>query len=172
MQILESLRSRYTSRTKSDIARYVGEDAARFGELIKVFIEGPNRITQRATHPLGLCVKKNGKLIHPHLPELIKILQREGADRSLVRNILRTLQFVEIPSRHQGKLFERCMQLAGDAQSPIAIKVFAMTVAANISSNLPELKNELSILISQRLPYESAGFVSRGKKILKLLSVR
>jgi hypothetical protein len=172
MDILGSLRDRYTPRNNPQIAHYVGEDPDRFRELMRAFIEGPYRITQRAIHPVELCVKKKSQLIHPHLPELIKILYRKESDPSLVRNILRTLQFVDIPSRYQGKLFEKCMQLMSAPESPIAIKVFSMTVAANISSNLPELKNELSILISQRLPYESAGFISRGNKILKLLPVR
>jgi hypothetical protein len=49
------------------------------------------------------------------------------------------------------------------------VKVFGMTVLANLCEKLPELKNELRIIIEDQMPYGSAGFKSRGSKILKKL---
>jgi hypothetical protein len=43
------------------------------------------------------------------------------------------------------------------------------TVLANLVEKQPGLKSELRIIIEDELPYGSAGFLSRGKKILKKL---
>ena len=42
-----------------------------------------------------------------------------------------------------------------------------MTVLYNITLKIPELADELKIIIEDQMPYGSAGFKSRGKKILK-----
>jgi hypothetical protein len=52
-------------------------------------------------------------------------------------------------------------------KEPIAVKVFSMTVLANLSKSSPDIKKELRIAIEDQLPYGSAGFVSRAKKVLK-----
>jgi hypothetical protein len=44
-----------------------------------------------------------------------------------------------------------------------------MTVLLNIVKYVPELKEELKIIIEDQMPYASAGFQSRGKKTLKAL---
>lgn len=54
-------------------------------------------------------------------------------------------------------------------EGTIAVRVFAMTVLANLAKQLPELKNELIPLIEDQLPYGSAAFISRGRKLLKEL---
>jgi hypothetical protein len=44
-----------------------------------------------------------------------------------------------------------------------------MTVLFNIVKKYPELKDELKMSIEDQLPYGSAGFKSRGRRILKSL---
>lgn len=45
-----------------------------------------------------------------------------------------------------------------------------MTAIFNLSAKYPEIKPELKLLIEMQLPNGSAGFISRGKKILKKLN--
>jgi hypothetical protein len=54
-----------------------------------------------------------------------------------------------------------------NTKQPIAVRVFSMTVLCNLAGKLPELKNELIPLIEDQMPYGSAGFISRGRKVLK-----
>jgi hypothetical protein len=79
------------------------------------------------------------------------------------------LQFIDIPKKHQGVIADICFKSLIDKKEPIAIRVFSMTVIANLAAKIPELKNELIPIIEEQLPYASAGFVSRGKKVLKEL---
>jgi len=82
------------------------------------------------------------------------------------RNILRFLQDIEIPKRFYGIVTDRCFALM-DTKEPIAVRVFSMTVLANIAKQEPDLKKELRIAIEDQLPYASAGFLSRARKVLK-----
>ena len=86
------------------------------------------------------------------------------------RNTVRVLQFVDIPEEHMGKLADICFNYMGSAKEPIAVKVFSMTVLYHITLKIPELKNELLPLIEDLIPYGSAGFQNRGRKIIKSLT--
>jgi hypothetical protein len=44
-----------------------------------------------------------------------------------------------------------------------------MTVLSRIAAFHPELKNELRIIIEDTLPFASAAFISRAKKVLPQL---
>ncbi len=83
--------------------------------------------------------------------------------------MIRILQDVEIPRRLAGKIATVCFELFVAAKEPIAVKVFSMTVLANIARQEPELKNEIRILIEQQMPTGSAGFRLRGMKIVQQL---
>jgi hypothetical protein len=167
MNIRATLINHYSKKTIREVAKYADQKPTHFKQLMEVFLGSPYRISQRAAIPVELCVKKNNDLLTPYFSRLFSLLKKESTEDSLKRNILRTLQYVEVPNRYKGKILSLCFAFLADPKAPIAVRVFSMTVAANISSKLPEIKNELLIVIKDRLPYESAGFVSRGKKILQ-----
>jgi hypothetical protein len=62
-----------------------------------------------------------------------------------------------------------CFGYLSDPKEPIAVRVFSMTVLANMAKENPELKNEIIPIIEDQLPFGSAGFRSRGTKVLKIL---
>ncbi len=79
------------------------------------------------------------------------------------------LQNIEIPNKLQGLAATVCFQLLASQQEPVAVKVFSMTVLANITKVEPDLKDELRVLINEQMELESAAFKSRGNRILKML---
>lgn len=60
------------------------------------------------------------------------------------------LQFVTVPKALQGLTTDLCLAFLADAKEPVAIRVFAMTVLANMAAKVPELKNELIPLMKTR----------------------
>lgn len=150
-------------------ADFVGSNPKRFADLIDIFLDGPYRITQRASWPISICVEREPSLIKPHLTRILKELERPNAHDAVKRNIVRLLQFVPIQKSAQGRTIDNCFALLKDRKQPIAVRVFSMTVLANLVPEVPELKNELIPYIEDELPFGSAGFISRGKKILKAL---
>ena len=97
------------------------------------------------------------------------MLDKKDAHVAVKRNIMRLLQDIEIPQQLYGTLTDKCFTLL-DPKETIAVRVFSMTVLANIAKQEPDLKKELSIVIEDQLPYASAGFLSRAKQVLKELA--
>ncbi len=151
------------------IANYIGNQRSLFSELIQIFLTDSWRINQRAANPLILCIKNSPDLLTPHISSLLANLKKNNLHDAIKRNTLRLLKDVEIPKPLRGKTAGICFELLIDNKTPIAIKVFAMMVLSNLAMQLPELKNELLIHIEDQMPYGSAGFVSRGRKIIRKL---
>lgn len=150
------------------IVAYVGNDKKRFAELIYLFLGDEYRVTQRATWAITHCAEKYPSLILPHLKKIVSRLENP-APAAVKRNIIRIFQWIEIPENLQGRVAEMCFRFLCSKDEAIAVKVFSMTVLHNLSKLHPGLKNELRSAIEEQMPYASAGFKSRGKKILKAL---
>lgn len=170
MDLKREILQEHSKRQADKIVKYVGASPSRFKELVKVFLAGPYRVTQRAGWPLSICVEKYPDLATPHLSILLKHLNKPGIHDSVKRNTLRILQFIEIPKRLHGKVADICFTYLTDKQEPIAIHVFAMSALEPIARENPELKRELQIIIEDHLPFASAGYLSRARKVLKNLS--
>lgn len=169
MNLKEAILKEHSKNQCKRIVAFIGNNPSRFSELVNLFMSGPYRVTQRAAWPLSCCVENNPMLIEPHLKELLNYSTKPSAPQAVKRNIVRLLQFIEIPKRLQALTTEICFQLFSNKKEPIAVRVFSMTVLSNLAKKLPELKNELIPLIEDQLPYGSAGFISRGRKMLKEL---
>lgn len=169
MELKEVILRQHSKDQAIAISNYIGEDAIRFSELVSLFLGGPYRVTQRAALPLNLCVERNAKLIRPHLKEILQRLEQPLAPGVLKRNAVRLFQFITIPKSLHGQVAKICFRFFQNKKEAIAVRVFAMTVLANLAKELPELKNELIPLVEDEMPYGSAGFISRGRKVLKEL---
>jgi hypothetical protein len=150
------------------IVKWVGSDQKRFDELFHIFLTGQYREVQHAAWPVSYCVIAQSKLIKKHWSRLIKNLQKPGIHDAVKRNSIRLLQDIDIPAKYQGELMDICFRYLASAVEPLAVKVFSMTVLANLAKEYPEILPELKLLIEEQLPHQSAGFKSRAKKILSL----
>ncbi|MEQ8362894.1 MAG: hypothetical protein RH948_08500 [Cyclobacteriaceae bacterium] len=169
MNILKELKKGFDKSTCDQIVTFIGNDQERFSLLVDAFLNSEYRVTQRAAWPLSYSVKKHPELIKPHLRKIINNLKKPKIHDAVKRNTVRFLQFIEIPKPLHGITLDHCFKLLQDKKEPIAIKVFSMTVLANLARAYPELKGELIAIIEDQMPYGSAGFISRGKKVLKQL---
>lgn len=169
MDLVKIILKEHSKKQRDLIVNYIDNNPKRFAELVDVFLKGPYRVTQRASWPMSYCIELNPNLIKPHLRTLFKVVQQPGMHDAVKRNIIRALQYVKIPKAYHAKAIQICMQFLQDGKEPVAIRVFAMTVLANLAKEIPELKNELIPVIEDIMPFGSAGFVSRGRKTLKEL---
>ena len=142
---------------------------SRMDELMDCFFDDDLRICQRASWPVGMISEHNPQLILPYLEKMLLNLEHAKHD-ALIRNTFRTLQNMDVPEDLEGLAFEKAFDYLLNPQNAIAIRVFAMTVCANIAKKYPELKHELIPVIEEQIPYGSAGFKNRGQKILNALN--
>ncbi|MEE9438044.1 MAG: hypothetical protein V3V14_03520 [Saprospiraceae bacterium] len=135
-------------------------------ELMACFFSKEIRICQRASWVVSKVVDTSPLIIYPYLEKMVANLSNPMHD-AVVRNTFRVLQYIDIPEEFEGRVYDISIEYLLDLKQAIAIRVFAMTTAANIVMIHPELVNELSIIIEEHLPHGSSGFRARGKKILK-----
>lgn len=170
MDIKKEIEREHTHNMAAKVVNYIGNNPKRFAELIQIFLEGPYRLTQRASWPISICVEQHPDLVKEHLNVLLTFMKKPGTHPAVKRNILRILQFIAIPKRLHGKVADMCFQILQTHDEPVAIKVFAMTALAQISFHHPELKNELRTILEDQLPYASPGYISRARKILRTIA--
>lgn len=160
----------HSKRQTMKIARWIGSDEKRFSQLMQLFLHGNSTIVQRSAWIISNCADDHPALITPWLKKLIHKTKEPGVHNAVPRNVLRILQFVDIPRSLQGSMANICFDFLSLKETPIAIKAFSMYVLANIAEHEPDLKKELRIVIEQLLPYGSGGIISCGKKVLKRIS--
>lgn len=136
---------------------------------MELFLKGEYRVTQRSAWIVSGCAEKSPALIRPYLGKMIKRMQEPGVHNAVRRNVIRILQFIEIPDKLLGEVATVCFRYLGSPNEPIAVKVFSMTVLGNIAQKEPDLKNELGLVIGQQLSTGSMGFCSRAKKVMKVI---
>lgn len=168
MDIRESLLTEHSKSQMMKIVDYIGANPAKFKELMANFLGPTYRLSQRAAWPVGYCAEHHPELVKPYFGKLIAQLEIEDAHVAVRRNVARLLQFVEIPKRFEGRVFEACYNLFANPAEPVAVRVFSMTVAAKIAKDDPELLEELRLVATQHPEAATAGFRSRARRIFKV----
>lgn len=166
MNIREALSAEHSIRQTNLIVEYIGTDPTRFSELIDIFLDSEYRLTQRAAWPLGICSQFHPELAVPHLSKLVDQLERDDVHDAVKRNVARLLQYVEIPDKLRGRILDICFKLVDDASEPVAVRVFAMTVAERIAHDAPELLNELGLIVDKHVDSTTVAFRKRAEIIL------
>jgi hypothetical protein len=167
MDLLKLLRAEHSKKQTDRIVAYIGDDKERFAALIKLFFKGEYRITQRAAWPLSYCVRRHPELIDPYYRKLLDNLGRKDIHVAVIRNTVRLLQDVSIPKRWHGRVMSICFDFVADAETPIAVKAFALTILSNLSKDYPEIRGELKLIIEEQWERATSAFRSRARKILK-----
>lgn len=165
MDIRSALTSGQSKANTEAIVKYIGGDAGRFAELMEIFLEGEYRLTQRAAWPISVCAETHPELIAPYLNKLVDLLPRRDIHNAVKRNIVRLLQFVEIPKKLIGKVFSHCIDLINDPNEAIAVRSFALTVAGNIANGNADLLNELRLIAQNAVEGTTFAFRVRFKRL-------
>jgi hypothetical protein len=166
----EEVLREHSKRQALRIAGWINKDKRRLKKLIELFLNGKYRVTQRLAWVVSICAENHPELIGPHLKEMVKKMQQPGVHDAVRRNVVRILQDIDIPNDLLGTVATVCLEYLSSADAPIAVKVFSMSVLANIAQKEPDLRMELRLIIERQLPYAGAGFRSRARNVLKIIS--
>jgi hypothetical protein len=168
MDIQALLEAEHSRKQTDRIVKYIGKDKDRFAELMRLFLQGEYRITQRAAWPLSYCVRLHPELIRPYFKQILDNLEKKGLHVAVVRNTLRLLQDVEIPKRWHGRVMNACFDFVQAPETPIAVKAFALTVLEHLSGTYPDILPELKLIIEEQWDQATPAFRVRAKKVLKI----
>jgi len=166
MNIREQLKAELSKFNMEYIAGSLGTDPDHFHVLMDYVLNENDPIPPRAAWVAELMTQKDPELIIPWIEKLIHALEK-FTHPGTRRNILKILARTEIPEEQQGFLLDTCFRWLNDDEIKVATKVFSMDIIENHISLYPELANELSEIIYHQWDKNSAGFKSRGGKVLK-----
>ncbi|HEY1040509.1 MAG TPA: hypothetical protein VGF30_13940 [Bacteroidia bacterium] len=168
MNIKEAILEEHSKAQRDRIVKYIGTDKKRFKELLDLFLGSEYRVTQRAAWAVSSCAELYPELIKPYLNKLVDNLDLPDQHDAVKRNTLRIFQFMDVPEKSQGKLYDISLRFLLSMHEPIAIKAFSITVLQNLALVYPDLQQELKVIFSDLAKHEtSPAVVHRAKKALK-----
>lgn len=167
MNLREEILKEHSKKQAEKIAAWIGTNKSRFSELLQLFLHDEYRVVQRISQVLGKIGEEYPELVAPHLEAIVRRMSHEGVPVAVKRNVVRILQYIEIPEALHGEVMNTCFNLLADPKETIAVRCFSMTVLHNLSKIYPEIRQELKAVIEDQLENEpTAGFKSRAGKIL------
>lgn len=166
MDIRTALLAEHSKAQTMKIVEYVGGDADRFAALMRLFLGDTYRLSQRAAWAVNYCAEERPELMRPYFGKLVAQLERDDVHVAVRRNVVRMLQFIDIPKRYRGRVFDACYNLVDDPHQPVAVRVFALTAAARIARDSPELLDELRLVAAKYPQGATAGFRNRCLRVL------
>lgn len=172
MDIRKEILQEHSKAQCTKIVNWVGSDEKRFDLLFDLFLHDEYRVVQRAAWPVSYCVMAYPVFIKKHWKKLIINLKKPGIHNSVKRNSIRLMQDLEIPEKYHGEIMDICFKCLESPTEPLAVKVFSMTVLANLTKKYPAIIPELILLIEEQLPGQTAGFKSRAKRVFKQIGFK
>lgn len=173
MDIRRELLAEHSREQAEKIAKWIGNKPDRFATFIDLFLHDEYRVVQRAAWVLSVVAEKHYELAKPWLPQMVTKMQEPGVHVAVKRNVVRILQFLEIPEELHGDVMNVCFDLLADPKETVAVRAFSMTVLTNLSKDYPDIKHELIAIIEDQLEQgASPGFIARSKKLLKELRAK
>ena len=153
------------------VAHCIGDDEQEFDRLMRIVLYGKAPAVQRAAWAMDFCVEKHNELLSPYVEILIEALPR-FCNNSAKRQVVKALAARKIPEKYEGQMVDLCFRWMQSSEVPVAIKVHCMQIIDNISEQYPDLARELQSVINEQIPRNSAGFASRGRKILRKIDAQ
>ena len=165
--IRELLLAEHSKKQTLYIVKYIGKNKERIDELIKLFLSNETLIDARAAWVIHKIEEQHNGILRPYYSQLIQNLTISTIHDASKRNILRVLSKIEnLNEDDTGLLIDLSFGFLIDNKEPIAVQVFAMECIYIHGKKYPEILLELKEIILAKIEFGSAGFKSRGKRIL------
>ncbi|MEL6672336.1 MAG: hypothetical protein AAFR61_09090 [Bacteroidota bacterium] len=171
MNIRQSLIDDRSKANMQVITQYVLDNPSAFKEFMDCLLSEDEMIANRAAWAYSDIAMARPEWLEPYMEALIGELKAER-HQGIHRNILRGWRDYEFNDEYGGEVAEICFDFLQNPQETIAVRVFAMVILHNLTRPYPELGRELALIVEEHMPFGSAGFKSRGNKVLKDLKKR
>jgi|GEM_PF-1070462 len=162
-----------SSRSLADyVTSVMGEDPELFSRLFELVISQKPKVSMRGARVLDLACERHPELVRPYLEEIIRVLPglRDDSVKRIFMHILLRHPWVE-DERLMGILVDTLFRWIQDDTQTIAVKAYSMAILESISTLLPDLKNELILVIGESLPYwNSAGLQSQARTVIRKIN--
>ena len=167
MELSDALYERYSKDGMAYIATQIVNGTWPFQKLWAIIRTAEPPLPQRAAWAMDHTLERQPELLNTILDDAVAVLlqpQHDAVYRMLLKGFDR---LPSLPEDHQGVLYDRAIRWILDPKAGVAVRVFSISLAAKIAAGIPELEEEVCLTIESQLEFGSAGFRSRGRKVLK-----
>jgi len=164
-ELIEKIELNYSKLGLERVAQDCIDSPEMFDLLIELISKEKGRPAQIASWVLSKVTDLNSNLVAWHFKPLLKLINQTGS-AAVNRNLIRTFMRIDIPQEYHGQLIDACLYALQNRDNSIAERAFSMHVLGKYVKLYPDLSNELIPVIEERMPHESAGFKSIGRKLL------
>lgn len=160
-----------TSEKMRTVVDYIGKNKKRYAELMKIlfseeFIKD-RKVPMYAAWTMCHVVDNVPHLMQDYWKEMIAHLNKTNLHPTEIRSIVRTWRDQEIPEKHRGTVVEICFQFLADYETDVAVKVYAMTVLADLIKEYPDLRNEFIAAVESLLENAKPSLKARSRMVFK-----
>ena len=157
----------YSKANTVRVAELIDRDENLFRKLFNIYADMNDLdLAKRAAWVLGHSIRLHPYLINPYINKLIKLICKSSQHDAIKRNGLKALELTSIPEKYYGKIADMCFRIISSGKEAIAIKAYSIGILDKIGEEIPEIRQELKLILQDLMPYESAGFQSRARKVL------
>lgn len=165
---LKKLIYRCNKATGESIVEWIGDVQTHFDSLMNIVYLNDLDHSMRAAWVIDMTTDRNIQLFEKHIERVIINLER-FKHTGVVRCMLRILCKIEIHEKYWTTLFDLILKWLTLPETPLAVKVHGMQVCFNICEKVPELSNELKMILEDQFDKNTVGFKSRARKLIKKL---
>jgi hypothetical protein len=159
------------SRTNADVIQfYVQRCPEALPELMACLFSDQVAVAQRAAMVVGNFGRQHPDRLRPWWSDLVELIQAP-VHAAITRAVVRYFSelALELPAKLESRLIDCCLHAVADPNEKTATCVFAMQFVADRAPQYPQSAARLNAALIRRIPQGSAGFQSRGKKVLRQL---
>lgn len=169
MDLPTELRADHSKAQAERIARAVLTEPHLLDELWAAMAGNDPLLSQRASWPIGKIAEQRPELLYPYTVSAYELLSQPRHD-AVHRAVGKALsEMPQLPEKIEGPLYDLCLRLLSNPQVKVGIQVHCMSVAFRIAQVAPELQAELAGVLEEGIRHGSAGYRSRGGKLLARL---
>ena len=151
------------------VANHISEYPEHLDVLINLALDDKEHRNWRAAWMIDRIHEKHPELVLAFLPVITDfVLTTRNSGKK--RHLLKIISLHPVPGEKVATMLDFCIEVFSNTKEPIAVRVHAMQILYNITTQEPDFARELTELIEREMEYHgSAGMSSRGRKLLKKL---
>lgn len=153
-------------------ADLIGDNEKLIAGLLELTLKEKPKISARAARVINVSFERKPILAALFRRQIIESFENVR-NESIRFNLLRIFTFTPLPDDEEdlGMLMNICFDTLDTVTERVAQKAYSLDILANIAMIIPEIKQELALIIRREMPYSSAGYRSRGLKVLKKIGL-
>lgn len=151
---------------KDEMISFLKSHPEYFGEAIQLAISDKQPYSWRSAFLLCGSIEENDKRIQKHITSITNCIKEKKDGHQ--RELLKILYKMKISEKHEGQLFDICMNLWEQISKEPSVRMTALKFIIKIAKKHPELLKEIVFLTQdQYLETVSPGVKRSIKKMMQ-----